>query len=215
MTELVIPVAASADDAFESAAGAVSITTILGEVDVADEWLGWRFLNVTIPQGATIDDAKITFNFDGVARDEPDVTFFGEDTDNATAFTTDANNISGRARTTASVAWDDPQLGVNPGAGDDTRDTPDLKTIVQEIVNRAGWASGNALAILCTSTNGTAERDFGPTMWDYGEINETDGKPVPTLTINFSAAAASGVSRIPSLGPTTIPSIGDDPAWYD
>jgi hypothetical protein len=60
-------------------------------------------------------------------------------------------NISSRPRTTATVAWAPaPWTTVNE-AGANQR-TPTLATIVQEIVSRPGWASGNAMAFVITGT---------------------------------------------------------------
>ena len=36
--------------------------------------------------------------------------------------------------------------------------TPDLKTIVQEIVNRAGWVSGNAMVFILDGSSGVGVR---------------------------------------------------------
>ncbi|MBK8820602.1 MAG: hypothetical protein IPN49_16515 [Saprospiraceae bacterium] len=57
-----------------------------------------------------------------------------------------------------------PQLW-NPVAWntvDQKQNTPDIKNIIQEIVNRSGWVSGNALSILITGSSGTREAE----SWD-------------------------------------------------
>jgi hypothetical protein len=51
--------------------------------------------------------------------------------------------------------------------------TPNLAAVVQEIVNRPGWASGNAMAVVLTGTGRrTAE------AWD--------GTYAPTLRIEYT-----------------------------
>lgn len=112
--------------------------------------IGVRFANVTIPQGATILSAAIQF-----ACDEPDknrnpfnVTISGEAVDDAALYENIDNNISSRSRTVTSVIWADiPDWTVEHEAGENQR-TPDLGAMVQEIVNRSGWAEGNALAFI-------------------------------------------------------------------
>jgi hypothetical protein len=104
---------------------------------------GMRFTNVTIPQGASITAAYLTLR----SRYTTSVTVVnsrikGEAADNAATFSTEAD-FNGRARTTASVDWDNIPAWTN---GVDYN-SPGIKTIIQEIVNRSGWASGNALVI--------------------------------------------------------------------
>ena len=150
----IVAVAASADDANEVvSSGIVSIsgTTIALQNDRIG---GFRFDGVEIPQGATIARAWIQFTsaitIAGGGTAAAVVDIYGEDADDAAAFTTGAANISSRTQTTATVEWSLPE---SSGASAWTigyrginQRTPDLATIVQEIVNRAGWAPGNAMA---------------------------------------------------------------------
>ena len=78
----------------------------------------------------------------------------GAASDNATAFSNSSNNISNRPRTTATVAWAPVPWTTANQAGSDQR-TPDLSSVVQEVVNRPGWASGNAMVFIITGTTGT------------------------------------------------------------
>lgn len=114
-----------------------------------DGYVGMRWTNVTIPQGATIDSAKIQFHVDEVVDSSISltVTFRGDDVDDAAVFTTTASNLSDRAETTASVNWAIPTW-VNVNDEGAAQLSAELKTIVQEIVNRGSWSSGNALVIM-------------------------------------------------------------------
>jgi hypothetical protein len=150
----IVAVAASADDAEEVvSSGIVSISgTSIALQD--DRIAGFRFDGVEIPQGATIASAWIQFTSastivsGGTAAAVVDI--YGENADDAAAFTTGAADISSRTQTTASVEWSFPQSsGASAwtiGYRGANQRTPDLATIVQEIVDRAGWASGNAMA---------------------------------------------------------------------
>jgi len=130
---------------------------------------GMRFLNVTIPQGATITTAYLTIT----ARSTDSLTtvnsvIVGEDADNAAAFST-LDNYKGRRGTVVGGANNNniTSASVNfnsiPSWTTDTAyNSPDIKTIIQEIVNRAGWVSGNALVLYwddhanaSTNTDGT------------------------------------------------------------
>lgn len=107
-------------------------------------YAGLRFLNITIPKGVTITSAKITHlayvNKSGACS----VTVYGDDVDSAAAFADNvANRPQGKTRTTAAVAWSIPAW-----TSGELYDSPDLKTIVQEIIDRAGWASGNNMSLM-------------------------------------------------------------------
>jgi len=106
---------------------------------------GFRFPNVTIPAGMIIQEAYIEFTVDGPYTDELNVAFSGEASGNANPFST-TSRPSNRPLTVASSTWSIPstdrwELG-------QLRDSPNLTAIVQEIVNRPDWISGNALAII-------------------------------------------------------------------
>ena len=131
---------ASADDAKQSGT-AMSLTASMSVVS-ATHYLGGRFQNVTVPQGATINSATLTVNVPSTINDTPaGVTWYGELATNAAAFTTTASDITNRALTTATTVWS----GTDIGTGDHDLT---VTSIVQEIVNQGGWASGNAMALL-------------------------------------------------------------------
>ncbi|MFB3070625.1 MAG: hypothetical protein ACE1ZK_01025, partial [Nitrospirales bacterium] len=67
------------------------------------------------------------------------------------AFAATVGNISTRSRTAASVTWS-PAPWASIGAAGPDQQTPNLAAIMQELVNRSGWVSGNAVALLITGT---------------------------------------------------------------
>lgn len=109
--------------------------------------VGIRFENVNIPQGATITGASLTFNAFSGNSQASSLNFVGEAADNALAFSNATNNIGSRANTAASVNWSVPAWVANQ---DYT--SPDLSTVVQEVVARGGWNAGNDLAILISGS---------------------------------------------------------------
>ncbi|WP_417914069.1 CehA/McbA family metallohydrolase [Candidatus Electronema sp. JM] len=119
-----------------------------------NQYVGMRFANLGIPQGATITNAYIQFTVDEKNSGATTLTIKGQAADNAATFTTASNNVSSRPTTTASVSWTPAAWNTVGAAGADQR-TPDLKDIVQEIVNRSGWSANNGMAIIIT---GTGER---------------------------------------------------------
>lgn len=148
-----IRVNASADDAEEDATGTVdrsSNTFPLGE----SLWCGTRFNNVAIPSGAYITSAYVKFTARDTESSAANLTVYGEAIDNSAVFTTGGSNISNRARTSASAAWN-PVASWTLGTA---YNTPELRSIVQKIVNRSSWTSGNSLSILFKSNNTGSRR---------------------------------------------------------
>lgn len=134
-------IAASTDDA-DQAAGAVTTNATTLNANATSQYIGLRFLNVTIPQGATISAATLNVYFTSASFDSPNVLIYAEDVDDAATFTTGANDISGRTLTTANVAWNASNIGTG------SKTSPDIATVIQEIIDRPGWASGNDIVII-------------------------------------------------------------------
>ncbi len=142
-------VSQSSDDAEERVStGAIDLTSTDLELirdGTNDQVVGIRFQNVTVPAGATILNAYIEFETDETANLDPiSLTLRGQAADNPGTFTSTAYNISSRTRTTASVAWSPATWSTL----NQDHPTPDISSIVQEIVNRGGWSSGNAMAFI-------------------------------------------------------------------
>jgi hypothetical protein len=175
--EVDVSVAASSDDARE-AAGTVVLTgtsLLLSNGPLA----GFRFDGVAVPQGATIVSASIQFTAGNTTTGDHNITVQAEDADDPGTFTTDASNISGRTLTTASVSW--TQTGGVWTAGNRTalQKTNDLATVVQEIVDRVGWATGQAMVFVLARASGTVNRSL--------RAYDNDPGDAATLAIVYTA----------------------------
>jgi len=154
MAVLEEPVAASRDDAEENPSGTVSLTSTDLELVLdgsSNQTVGMRFNGIDIPQGSTITRAYVQFQVDETNSEATDLIIEGEAGDNATTFVSSSRNISSRPRTNASAAWSPPPWTTIGEAGFDQQ-TPDIAPVIQEIVDRSGWASGNSLVIIITGT---------------------------------------------------------------
>jgi len=98
---------------------------------------------------------NIQFTADETNSGSTSLTIRGEDIDKALTFSNTSNNISNRTTTTAAVAWNDIPAWNTVGESNANQRTPDLTSIVQEIINRVGWTSGNPMAFVI---NGSGER---------------------------------------------------------
>ncbi|MGH3478887.1 MAG: PKD domain-containing protein, partial [Nocardioidaceae bacterium] len=149
-----VRVATSSDDAEQAISGSTALDSSDLEL-VTDgntqQIVGTRFTGVQIPQGATITNAYIQFRTDEVSTDVANLTLRAEAHDNTPTYAAVSGNLANRATTTANVAWTPPAWNTVNEAGVGQR-TPNIASLVQAIVNRAGWSQGNALAIQVRGT---------------------------------------------------------------
>jgi hypothetical protein len=122
-----------------------------GDSDSSRQLVGIRFQSVSIPQGAVITNAYIEFTADEVYSGTTNLIIEGEDHDNAPIFVNLNGEMATRTRTAASVSWSDVPAWGTVGETGVKQQTPDLSTIVQEIVDRPEWA-GNAMVFFITGT---------------------------------------------------------------
>jgi len=115
--------------------------------DSSKRWnSGFRFTNMNIPQGSTIVSAILEIYVIDPNNDDPNVDIFANDVDDAEDFE-DEKDVTSRARTTTSVRW------TATGTGSGFQSSPNIATVVQEVIDRTGWTSGNALVILVDGTS--------------------------------------------------------------
>ncbi len=142
---------------------------------VAGTTVGLRFSDVRIPPEAEVTGAFIAFRATaGTAAVTLELR--GEAADNAAAFTATSRNISTRGKTTALSTWQPASWT----AGLSTR-TPDLTSVVQEVVSRGGWRSGNALAFTVTHQGGLKRAVFS---------RDVSAASAPVLHVSFEVPSA-------------------------
>lgn len=160
-----------------------------------NQTIGLRFRSITTPNSATIQNAYIQFTTDetksagvvqfqvyGVAADNPG-TWSG------------TYAVANATKTTAQVTWQPPNWNTVGASGVNER--LDVTAIVQELVNRSGWASNNAMA-------------FG--------IKWITGSGVRTARSGTDSASAAPSLYIQWQSGTTTPATADGDsvvAWYD
>lgn len=167
-------IAASSDDAHQTGTS-MNLTNVSVVCEAATSWGGFRWDNVTVPKDATINSAYIRLYTASTTYDSPDVVIYCEDADDAATFTTSSSNISGRPLTTANVAWQDTDIGGT------WQNSIDISAPIQEVVNRAGWASGNALVVIM---DGQSTSPWRIRAWDNGTGHGA------VINIDYTEAAA-------------------------
>src|ERR1700716_2304998 len=191
-------VMSSLDDVEQQASGSMYITS--SDLELVDDvqgpgsvgqTVGIRFTGVNIPHGVNITKAYIQFQAKEVWTGPTSVLIHGENSANAAAFANVTNNVSSRPETAASVAWTLTPWTTIGEAGPAER-TPDITSIVQPIVDMAGWSALNSMAFIITGsgTRTAAAYDLNPAA-------------APLLHIEYVPAAAPVVGNI-SIGDVSI-----------
>jgi len=181
-----------------------------GRIGASIAYAGLRFQTIAIPNTATIDSATLTLRMTLVGG-SPDVSVYGNDTDDAAAWATPGNRIKNIAKTTAftqKTSWTS-----------DVDDTVDVTAVVAEILARTGWASNNdiAFAIFNNAGAGTHFVQFAALEHatltearlsiDYTEFQDTAGSTAGSGTA--SGAAASVAATIAStVGTGAVTGVG-------
>ena len=119
-----------------------------------NQTIGLRFNDLNIPQGATIKHAFIQFMADETDDDMTSLQIRGENTGSSLSFEEIDFNISSRTTTNASVSWE-PEAWNEVGEMDDAQQTPDITSIIQEVVLHANWDESSSLGIIITGTGKT------------------------------------------------------------
>ena len=124
-----------------------------------------RFNSVAVPQGATIDSAVVEFEVDVSHAAEVYGFITGENVDDALPLVDAAFHIRDRlaANPTSSLSFS----WTASYANDAKVVTPDIASIIQEIVDRPGWTSGKSIVIFFTE-------DLNPDDADIELIAATD-----------------------------------------
>jgi hypothetical protein len=143
----------SAYDAEENENGKIELTnTALKIVNNQNHYkVGIRFDGIELPANAIIRNAFIQFKVAEPSAGESSLAVTGEAADHAAAFSSDNGNISSRATTANNVLWK-PENWNSVGAAGAEQRTPDLIAIIQEIVDRPGWQSGQAMAFIISGS---------------------------------------------------------------
>lgn len=210
MTVLNLQVSASTDDAHQGSgtndagrgfnpASVIDTTNTLlspGSHGSNDEYsAGARFLNVTIANAATINSATFTFTAQATYNASPSVVSFlasAEAVDDAATFGSGTNRLgtSQRARSTAvSAEWVQTSITV------DTEYSISITSVIQEIINRAGWVSGNDIVIIIDTHANTTTGEWQ----DYNSYNGSTTK-APKLSIDYTVGGAVFTPRLALLG---------------
>jgi len=139
-----------------------SLNTDAGRVNA-----GWRCTAVGgTPaglKGATINSAIPTLYVTSTTRDDARLNFYGVAEDDPAGWSAGRRPLATDVTfTTANVAWVAGSVGTGAVAG------PDIKTVIQELVNRAGFTDASHIAIVGAGQNSATDNDIDCLAFESG-----------------------------------------------
>ena len=181
----------------------------IDKVDDDDLDMGWegddlnimtsyvRFQHVTIGQASTIDSAFINLYAHEDEKDTALVKIYAEATDNSVMFS-ENEAIEDRTYTSEVVSWDITE----PWTMWEPYRSPDLKTLIQAVIDRSGWVYGNSLTLFLQGTNQGAQPDTIDNARDWESFENiedpedggdglTHAERIPELVIYYQPNAAA------------------------
>ncbi len=217
---------AAFDDIEEWIAGPPTQTKTVGAIDwnssdlefglesstTDPQLVGLRFANLNIPKGAVIQNAYIQFTVDAINKNSNpcNVTIKYQPTDNAITFDSNAFHLTNRPKSADSITWNvtGTSWGTVGSAGPEQR-TANIATLIQQIVNRTGWNSGNAMAFFL---NGNGTREVESFDGDAPKAAQLVVEYIPVTAISKRIAAASDdLEEYVSVGnPSTSKILGNN-----
>jgi hypothetical protein len=159
--------------------------------------IGWRFRNITIPQGSYISSAFIEWTSADTSSLPSAWIMQAEKVPDAASFTTSKYNLSLRPLTNHAVVWSPAPWTSN----NSQHSSPELRHIIQEVVDQTTWVNGNDLVLLM---KGMGLRD----AWSY------DGDPLKgaRLVITWDTAClATGICYVDQ----SATGMQDGSSWSD
>jgi hypothetical protein len=141
--------------------------------------ISYRFPAVTVPATATIVTATFTAITAYERSGSPVLTkVYANAVDDAVA-PTNGGEYNLLARTTAFVEWNNMEA-INPAGFGHT--SPGIVTVIQEVIDRPGWAAGNALQIIW--------EDAGSARYDYRAIAMMELGSAAALSLAWTVPTA-------------------------
>lgn len=215
---LVFGIAKSSDDAEEDDDGDVELGSSDLELvqDSATQHIGLRFEKVSIERGTVIRSAAIQFTTDEATSESTTLILRAIDSSNPGTFVEKSHNISSRPLISQQVEWAPKPWKKNDESGELQR-TPDLKDLVQQLLNRSDWKAGNAIGFVISGRGKRVAQSSKKASGAPRLIIETDvpeSKPpsepesrLHTVRLHFAApeiVAASDSSFSVSLQGTQV-----------
>ncbi len=162
-----------------------------------------RFLGVSIPQGSLVLHAYLKLTAYESNSETVASKIYANDENNAVAPTSYAE-FAALGLTATSISWVSSVWTQNV-----EYTSPDIATVIQEIIDRSGWVSGNALQILWKD-NGSDVNVNPP--YHIKSAHSYNGSPsyAPKLSVTFQVSGTHGLLSSTHTDSTTASPIRGD-----
>lgn len=162
-----LPILDQDDDVEELANGEMDRESETLDVEDAgaSQIIGLRYPQLDIPQGAQILSAHLRVRSESPSSGPATMTIVAESTDFAVPYYNTYPPLSARPRTGAQVVWDVPEWT----AEEAWQLSPDIRPVIQEVVNRPGWDRHYTIGFLITGS--------GTRPIESYNLSDHDGSP--------------------------------------
>jgi hypothetical protein len=160
------------------------------DLDLNDYEVGLIYDNVTVPQGATITAAYVRFRADdNSGNDSASVKIYAEDANDASSFSYSDDDLTDRTKTSAYSTWSIPRFYDNT-----YYNSADIKSVIQEVVDRNGWSSGNDMNIIISPSSGNKRE---------AKSRNNSSSSAPELYITYTTGSANANKFIVEIDTTS------------
>ena len=148
-------------------------TLNLGRDGSSTQAVGLRYAGINIARGATILEARLEFVAVSTDENVAEFEIRIEDAADSEAFDDSNNGVSGRSYHSGGVAWDPEEWY------EETQyESPDIKDLVQSVISRDDWCTGNAMTF---------------------SVSDVSGNTGERRAYSYEKAVADGVNYVPQL----------------
>jgi hypothetical protein len=183
-----LAVEAGEDDVEEASSGQMLFAS--GDLALgASQRVGLRFPELEVPPGWVVTAAWLQLRADEPGSAGASLTIEGQASADAAPFVRSDGSLSARPRTAAAVAWS--PAAWSAGQAGAAQRSPDLAPVLQEVVDGAGWASGNAIVLIVSGSGARVADSFeGGFATQLHVAFEPAGDRPPSLTLDAPAGSA-------------------------
>ena len=194
-----IPIRSGADDVEENRGGDIYANSSDLELvydafnQSSYQTIGLRFQSVNIPQNAKINRAFIQFTADKTTDTETELLIALHSAGNSRAFS-NSTNVSSRSTLPSKVTW--TPAAWSSGQSNSAQRTPNLKDMMQQLVNSEQWESGNALSFVIKGQGRSLTDKSAKRVADAFEKSSSDA---PKLSITYVIPSPNVASETPEI----------------
>ena len=144
---------------------------------------GSRFNSVTVAQGALIEaGTNLELTAENSGNNDVSFNIHADDVDDSEVIEGGGTDLDLRTKTTAFVTWSALDISA---AVDDFTATPDITTVIQEVIDRGGWSSGADLTIIGEDVQSSLR--FASRDYSHASLGPA------TITIIYTAGGSSSL----------------------